>query len=134
MRIQTLELPWSSDFHHHLQYDAKSFSFCHSSSSWHVEILNLTSFGSNLYGTQCPCFWVIPNAIEHFVTVVWSSANDSTSSIYVWHVVLRNNASNSLSFFWIQNVLIFNIKIFIIEVSKPIFACFCASPVHFLNE
>ena len=30
------------------------------------------SLGFNSYGTQCPCFWIIPNTFKRFETVVWS--------------------------------------------------------------
>ena len=55
------------------------------------------SFIFNLYGNQCPCFWIIPNALKRFKTVLWSTPNDSTSSVCVWHEPSWNKASNYLS-------------------------------------
>ena len=55
------------------------------------------TLGFNTYGTQCPCFWIIPNAFKRFKMVVLSTLNDSISSACIWQESSRRTASNSSS-------------------------------------
>ena len=73
------------------------FLFCCWSSCSHVTRCCLTSLGFNSYGTQCSCFWIISNAFKCFKTVVWSTPNDSASSVCTWYQSSWGNASNSSS-------------------------------------
>jgi len=58
----------------------KIFSFLPLNQLFTHEKTPFDSFDFNLYDIQCPCFWIIPNTLKRFKTVVWSTPNDSTSS------------------------------------------------------
>ena len=100
----------------------KPFLFCCWSSCSHVTRYCSMSLDFNLDNTQCPCFWLVPNAFKHFKTVVGSTPNDSASSPCIWHESSWSNASNSSSsnFFIPSAFFIFNIKIIGFDTSKII--------------
>ena len=56
-----------------------------------------TSLDFNLYGTQSPCFWLIPMALRRFEMTCWVTPNDSANSSCVCQESSASNASNSES-------------------------------------
>ena len=85
----------------------KPFLFCRWSSSSHVTKRHSTSLDFNSYGTQYPCFWIIPNIFKRFETVDSSTCNVFPSSASVWDRSSSSISSKSLSsnFSVSQNVL-----------------------------
>ena len=75
----------------------KFFRLCLASSISHVKNRRSTFLGFSSYGTQFPCFWIIPNDFKRYEIVCWVTPNVSTSSFCVWHESSSNNASNSAS-------------------------------------
>jgi len=75
----------------------KFFRLCHWSNCSHVHKQRSMSFDFNLYGTQLPCFWVIPRARQRLATVERSTSNDSASFSCVWDESWSSNASSSSS-------------------------------------
>ena len=87
-----------STFHRQSRYGGKIlFLFCRWSSSLHMTKRRSTSLGFNSHGTQCPCFWTIPNTLKRFVTVDSSTCNLFPSPASVWNRSSSNISSNSLS-------------------------------------
>ena len=43
-----------------------------------------TSLDFNLYGTQFPCFWIIPMALRRIEITYWVTPNESANSSCVW--------------------------------------------------
>jgi len=74
----------------------KPFLFCRSS-CLHMRRRRSTSLGFNSYRTQYPCFWIISNTFKHFQTIVWSTANDSASSVSVWQKSSWSNEDSNSS-------------------------------------
>ena len=83
-----------STFHHQSLYDAKDLSFSAVEAavhSWQDAVWCLSA------STQCPCFQIIPKLFKHFKTIVWSTPNDSASSVCTWHESSWSNAPNTSS-------------------------------------
>jgi len=83
----------SQSIFHHQWLCKKTFSFMPGIS--YVKNRCSTFFSFNSYGTQFPCFWIIPNDFKRYEIVCWVTPN--VSSFYVWHKSSSNNASNSAS-------------------------------------
>ena len=76
---------------------------------------------------RCSCFWIIPNSSKCFLNVVWSTRNDSASSVRTWPESSWSKATNSSSsnFFGEPSGLYLQHQNHYFEASKPISAsCF----------
>ena len=73
--------PLSWIFYHQWLYDAKKpFRLCLVSSISYVKNRRSTFLSFNSYGTQFPCFWIIPNDFKRYEIVCWVTPNVSASS------------------------------------------------------
>ena len=91
----SLDYRSGSIFHHQWLWCKKLFRLYLVSSISHVK--NRSMFlGFSSYGTQFPCFWIIPNDFKRY-EIVWVTPNVSASSFCIWYESSSNNASNSAS-------------------------------------
>ena len=71
------------NFHHQWIYDATlSFMPGKQHFTWEKSAFNISRLQ---YGTQFPCFWIIPNDFKRYEIVCWVTPNVSVSSFCVWH-------------------------------------------------
>ena len=56
-----------------------------------------TSLGFNYYGTQFPCFWIIPMSLRRFGMTCCISPNHSANSSCFWHESSASDAFDSES-------------------------------------
>ena len=117
-------------FHRQSRYGAKNLFFSaveavvHTwQNAWRSWTWRSTSLCFDSYGTQCPCFWIIPNTFKRFdslTCIIWPS------SASAWDQSSSSNSSNSLSshFFGApESSLTSRTKIITFEASKPFSAC-----------
>ena len=89
-----------SIFHHQWLYDQKyeqKNPFVYAwQAAFHMWKIGVQRFSVS-YGTQFPCFRIIPNDFKRYEIVCWVTSNVRASSFCVWHESSSNNASNSAS-------------------------------------
>ena len=75
----------------------KPFYLCPTSSISQVKNRRSPFLGVSSYGTQFPCFWVIPNDLKRCEIAGWVTPNVNASASCVWHESSSYNDSNSAS-------------------------------------